>query len=87
MQTYIESGTNYKGILLKLIQYNKCHHCPTNLVCSRSSSQQIEFVLTCLRSNKIDPDQLSFIRHLSTAITTTAIQLSTLFTFLFFTNL
>lgn len=25
MQTYIESETNYKGILLKLIQYNKCH--------------------------------------------------------------
>ena len=25
MQTYIESGTNYKGILLELIQYNKCH--------------------------------------------------------------
>ena len=53
--------------------------CPTNLVCSSGSSQQIEFSFTCLRSNKIDLDQLSFIRHLSTAIylplkiTTTAI--------------
>ena len=25
MQTYIESGTNYKGIILKVTQYNKCH--------------------------------------------------------------